>query len=213
VLGYECNIALRDAFVNQVPMSNVQNEYAKQLFDTEVEAALKHLAEFSKRYEVARALGESFGFPLPDWSNLPISGKGGLAKRGEAAGSTSPAGSSAQTNGGATATDEAPPMPTMIMEYFHNHPVATEPKFVDGWARETYPQADIKDYAIGQTMSRMANDGRLYSKKYKGEQSSVYGLPGWARPGGDPERGFKDEHLPARLRNLPRQYSYLDDAD
>ena len=183
-------------------------EYARSVFEKEVETARSYLEKFAVHSELAQTLSRKYGFELPLWtetiSDSPVS-EARLSPTGEGGPDTqSPV---TEEEPSSTAADgrsvpDAPSMPQMILNYFEAHDYVAEPKTVDAWVRREYPAAGVKDYGIGQTMSRMTSekDGRLYSKRYPDQQSSSYGLPEWALPGDDPERGFKPEHLTRSLR-------------
>lgn len=178
--------------------------HVKELFSKELNEAKSHFEAGRTHLRIARALSEEFGFELPEWAGS----ESHVAERQipDSAESTTDAGRSPDEPKSrkkrARREKKVPTMPDMILKYFDVHEEVAEPIDVDTWVRDQYPEADIKEYAIGQTMSRMARGGRLHSKKYPGQHSSVYGPPDWAESGDEEDRGFKHEYLPAELRSV-----------
>lgn len=161
------------------------HDYARDRFDEEIESAKEHLGRYSVHWEMAQVLADRYDFALPDLEKgiqaEPPSKTNGTVRSGnEKTRSTSPS------------------LPKMVLKYFKVHQQVGEPKDVDAWAKAKYPQATIKGYSIGQTMHRMSNDGRLHGHRYPDQQSSVYGLPAWAKAGS--EEGFESKYLPDSLR-------------
>ena len=185
----------------------MDTEHPEELLSNELEAARKHIEDGLIRLRVARAVSSEFNLDLPAWAYLKsLSDLSEMNKRG----------SSSETKSQNNAIDDnepidkdevqaensAPTMPQMVLNYFSAVQTVAEPNEVDTWAKKEYPEADIKDYAIGQTMSRMSRDGRLHSKKYPDRRSSVYGLPEWASSNERENSGFEFQYLPKKLQSL-----------
>jgi hypothetical protein len=177
-------------------MSRTPFRYVERLFQEELEKARSKMFECSGPLAVAVALSKEYGFELPPWTNSFIF-------EGEFRPAVQEALDVEMEARGATDSEVRPEMPSMtqaVLEYFQRNTRVAEPSDVDQWVRRTYQADDLREYAIAETMSRMARDGRLYSFRFPGEQSSLYGLPSWALPGEHPARGFRPKFLPMHLR-------------